>query len=317
MRPPVKKKLRKFKPNMSLKIKEEVIKRIKAKVLRVVEYLTWLANIVSVPKKDGKVVNGQALADHLAENHVDGEYEPLKTYFSDEEVSFVGEDITETYNGWRMFFDGAANFKEVGIGVVLVSEIGQHYPVSAKLRFPYTNNMEEYEAYILGLRLAIDMNVQKLLVIGDFDLLVYQVLGEWATKNTKILTYLYYVQELMKRFIKIEFKHVPKIQNDFADALDTLYSMIQHPDKNFIDHIPIRIHKQPAYCAHVEEEIDGNPWFHDIKEYLAKGKYRTTVHTSIGTTPFLLVYGTEAVIPAEVEIPSLGIIQEAELSDAE
>ncbi|XP_070013287.1 uncharacterized protein [Nicotiana sylvestris] len=52
---PVKKKLRKFKPDMSLKIKEEVTKQIKAKVLRVVEYPTWLANIVPVPKKYGKV----------------------------------------------------------------------------------------------------------------------------------------------------------------------------------------------------------------------------------------------------------------------
>ncbi|XP_070042438.1 uncharacterized protein [Nicotiana tomentosiformis] len=45
--------------------------------------------------------------------------------------------------------------------------------------------------------------------------------------------------------------------------------------------------------------------------------YRTTVRTSTRTTPYLLVYGTEAVIPAEVEIPSLRIIQEVELSDAE
>ncbi|XP_070045488.1 uncharacterized protein [Nicotiana tomentosiformis] len=55
MCPPVKQKLRKFKSDMSLKIKEEVTKQIKAKVLRVVEYPTWLANIVPVPKKDGKV----------------------------------------------------------------------------------------------------------------------------------------------------------------------------------------------------------------------------------------------------------------------
>ncbi|XP_070013592.1 uncharacterized protein [Nicotiana sylvestris] len=34
-------------------------------------------------------------------------------------------------------------------------------------------------------------------------------------------------------------------------------------------------------------------------------------------TPYMLVYGTEAVIPAEVKILSLRVIQEAELSDAE
>ncbi|XP_070031618.1 uncharacterized protein [Nicotiana tomentosiformis] len=199
-----------------------------------------------------------------------GEYEPLKTYFPDEEVSFVGEDITETYDGWRVFFDGAANFKGVGIGAVLVSETGQHYSVSTKLRFSCTNNMVEYEACILGLKLSIDMSVQELLVIGDLDLLIHQVLGEWATKNTKIFPYLYYIQELMKRFTKIEFKHVSRIQNEFAYTLATLSSMIQHTEKNFINPIPVGTHNQPAYCAHVEEETDGNPWFHDIKEYLAK-----------------------------------------------
>ena len=43
----------------------------------------------------------------MAENPVDDDYRPLKTYFPDEEVAFVGEDISEEYDGWRMFFDGA------------------------------------------------------------------------------------------------------------------------------------------------------------------------------------------------------------------
>lgn len=38
--------------------------------------------------------------------------------------------------------------------------------------------MTEYEAYILSLRLAIDMNIRELLVIGDLDLLVHQVRDE-------------------------------------------------------------------------------------------------------------------------------------------
>ncbi|XP_015169343.1 uncharacterized protein [Solanum tuberosum] len=45
--------------------------------------------------------------------------------------------------------------------------------------------------------------------------------------------------------------------------------------------------------------------------------YRTTVRTSVGATPYSLVYGTEEVIPAEVEIPSLRIIVEAEINDDE
>ncbi|XP_070017719.1 uncharacterized protein [Nicotiana sylvestris] len=45
--------------------------------------------------------------------------------------------------------------------------------------------------------------------------------------------------------------------------------------------------------------------------------YRTTVRTSVGATPYLLVYGTEAVKPVDVKIPSLRIIIEAEIEDSE
>ncbi|XP_075083472.1 uncharacterized protein LOC142167213 [Nicotiana tabacum] len=41
------------------------------------------------------------------------------------------------------------------------------------------------------------------------------------------------------------------------------------------------------------------------------------MRTSIGAMPYMLVYGTEGVIPVEVEIPSLRVIQEAKLDDAE
>ncbi|XP_015158808.1 uncharacterized protein [Solanum tuberosum] len=62
--------------------------------------------------------------------------------------------------------------------------------------------------------------------------------------------------------------------------------------------------------------IDNRRGWHEMLPYALLG-YRTTVRTSVGATPYLLVYGTEVVIPAEVEIPSLRIIQEAELSDIE
>ncbi|XP_019257666.1 PREDICTED: uncharacterized protein LOC109235872 [Nicotiana attenuata] len=189
-----------------------------------------------------KAVKGQALADHLAENPVDEEYKPLRTYFPDEEVLFAGEDISEAYSGWRMFFDGATNFKGVGVGAVLVSESGQHYPISAKLRFLCTNNMVEYEARILGLRMAVDMNIQELL-------------------------------ELCKKFIKVDFKHVPRVQNEFADALATLSSMIQHPNKNYIDPIKVNVQDQPAYCFDVDEEPGGESCYCDINRYLKTRDY--------------------------------------------
>ncbi|XP_070008257.1 uncharacterized protein [Nicotiana sylvestris] len=80
-------------------------------------------------------MKAQALADHLAENPVNEEYDPLKTYFPDEEVMHIDEWGPIGELGWKLFFDGAANMKGVGIGVVLISEVGYHYLVTAQLHF--------------------------------------------------------------------------------------------------------------------------------------------------------------------------------------
>jgi len=45
--------------------------------------------------------------------------------------------------------------------------------------------------------------------------------------------------------------------------------------------------------------------------------YRTAVRTSTGTTLYALVYGMEAVMPLEVEIPSLRVLMDSELEEAE
>ena len=53
--PLIKQKLRRIKPEVSLKIKEEVEKQFNAGFLTVAKYPQWVANVVPVPKKDGKV----------------------------------------------------------------------------------------------------------------------------------------------------------------------------------------------------------------------------------------------------------------------
>ncbi|XP_070025537.1 uncharacterized protein [Nicotiana sylvestris] len=62
--------------------------------------------------------------------------------------------------------------------------------------------------------------------------------------------------------------------------------------------------------------VENHKQWHEKLPFAFLG-YRTTIHTSTGATPYMLVYGTKAIIPAEVEIPSLRIIQETELRDAE
>ena len=53
--PPVKQKVRRMRPEMSEKIKAEVMKQFETGFLAVTSYPWWVANVISVPKKDGKV----------------------------------------------------------------------------------------------------------------------------------------------------------------------------------------------------------------------------------------------------------------------
>ncbi|XP_070028942.1 uncharacterized protein [Nicotiana sylvestris] len=62
--------------------------------------------------------------------------------------------------------------------------------------------------------------------------------------------------------------------------------------------------------------IEKHKQWHEKLSFALLG-YRTMVRTSTGATPYMLVYGTEAVNPTEIEIPSFRIIQEAKLDNTE
>ena len=56
--------------------------------------------------------------------------------------------------------------------------------------------------------------------------------------------------------------------------------------------------------------------WHEMLPFALHG-YRTSIRTSTGATLFSLVYGMEAVLPIEVEIPSMRVLMEAKLTEAE
>ena len=62
-----------------------------------------------------------------------------------------------------MYFDGAANHSGYGISVLLISPHGDHIPRFVRLEFsnrhPTTNNVVEYEAYVLGLETALELRI--------------------------------------------------------------------------------------------------------------------------------------------------------------
>ncbi|XP_060183091.1 uncharacterized protein LOC132613049 [Lycium barbarum] len=76
-----------------------------------------------------------------------------------------------------------------------------------------------------------------------------------------------------RRFNSIDFRHTLRAQNEFVDALATIASMIQHPERTYIDPLEIMLREEQAHCTYVEDEPDGRPWYTDIKAYLEKREY--------------------------------------------
>ncbi|PKI51374.1 hypothetical protein CRG98_028235 [Punica granatum] len=98
-------------------------------------------------------VKGQAIADHLVEFSIEDD-RPINSDFPDEGI--LQEDDDEDKLAWKMYFDSVVNSIGSSIGAVLISPDGRYYPIAAKVDFPNTNNVAEYEACILGLQVAID-----------------------------------------------------------------------------------------------------------------------------------------------------------------
>ena len=82
-----------------------------------------------------------------------------------------------------MKFNGSSIAQSRGVGVVLYHEEDEAITLSFKLEFPCSNNMAEYEAYLIGLATTLEMRVKHLRVMGDSNLVVCQAKGIFSLKN--------------------------------------------------------------------------------------------------------------------------------------
>ena len=174
------------------------------------------------------------MADQLTEHPMEGPNQNSEVDFPYENIMRVEGESEEKQSRipkWKLYFDGAANVFGCGIGAVLVSSKGNHFPVAARLTFPYTNNVAEYEAYILGVKMALEMSIRELEVYGDSSLIILQTLGEYKTRDSKLVPYHRHLTEMTEAFEAISFTYIPRSENQFADALATLASMIQVSDE--------------------------------------------------------------------------------------
>ena len=77
-----------------------------------------------------------------------------------------------TTSVWNMYFDGASTQTLVGVGVVLISPLKETIHLSYKLDFKTTNNIEKYEALLLGVEASKEMGIMCMRIFGDAELII-------------------------------------------------------------------------------------------------------------------------------------------------
>ncbi|KAM1855460.1 hypothetical protein ACFX14_005802 [Malus domestica] len=133
-----------------------------------------------------KAVKGQALADFLADHPIPADWK-ISDDLSDEEVFYI--DIFPTWT------------------IELCS-----------------NNVAEYQALIIRLQMAINMGITALEIFGDSKLIINQLLTEYEVKKDDLIPYFRLATQLLQEFETVTLEHVPRKENQMADALANLAS---------------------------------------------------------------------------------------------
>jgi ribonuclease HI len=158
-------------------------------------------------------------------------YAPRKAFKSQILAGFVTE-CTDTQllppqiqvECWTLYFDGSVMKTGAGAGLLFISPLGEHMRYAVRLHFPASNNMEEYEALLCSLRIAIETGIKCLDVRGDSQLVIDQVMKNASCHDDKMEAYCNAVRSLEDKFYGIELNHVPRQYNEEADELAKIAS---------------------------------------------------------------------------------------------
>ena len=105
-------------------------------------------------------------------------------------------------------------------GLILTSPDGIDVEYALRFSFQASNNEVEYEVVIAGLNLPHSMEDDQLEVSSDSQLVVKQIEDSYEARGEKMILYLKKVRYLLKNFIRVQVKDVPRAENSRANALE-------------------------------------------------------------------------------------------------
>ena len=240
-------------------------------------YAFWSVNkVLHKPETSGRLMKW---AIELSE--FDIRYKPktaikgqiLADYFMEFTSAEPAENaLTETNPSiWKLSVDGASNAQGSEACLILTSLEGIDIEYALRFGFHASNNEAEYEAVIAGLNLANSLEVDQLEVCSDFQLVVRQIEDTYEAKSGRMILYVQKVRELLKKFVLVQVKHVPRAGNSRADALAKLATASQEDLSNTT---PVEYLAEPSIdlCDVQVAQIRSEPsWMEPIWDYIIDG----------------------------------------------
>ena len=209
-------------------------------------------------------VKGQVLADFIAE------FSPR----NDGKIICNAES-----RPWKVFVDGASNAMGAGAGIVVITLKGIRLEHSFRLGFKVSNNEAEYEAFLAGLRAVLRLGVKDVEIYSDSRLVVYQIIGSFEARDSRMKAYLSATKQIIGRFGTVKVAQVGWTQNRHADSLATLASSSTEDIPRLVK---IELIREPSIEVKSDDDRAGvevamvsvaNPcWMNSIIDFLAEDK---------------------------------------------
>ena len=148
---------------------------------------------------------------------------------------FAGMKIIEIKGSAKLHFDGASQNNPngpCGYGFH-IERTDEADAKDTRLVYGYgfsgmekSSNQMEYEGLIQGLVWALRLDLKKLTIVGDSELIIKQLTGEYSIKNHRLKALHKKIQEMLHASIsrqhdklEVTYLHIPREENQIADGL--------------------------------------------------------------------------------------------------
>lgn len=120
---------------------------------------------------------------------------------------------------WSLYVEGSTGKEHQGANFVPKTPTRTEFAYALKYIFHASNNKLEYEVLLVGLQMALAMNVDQLIIHGDSQIVHRHITDMFETKEENMKKYSKLAKALFSRLKKTQFEKLSRRNNQKADEL--------------------------------------------------------------------------------------------------